>query len=65
MLGRIRAKQGVGEQILFVPKTVWGSGWSQNPMKNFNFYPHLSLETVSPAFKLIQNCYINMNIYFF
>ena len=28
------------------------------------FYSYLSLETVSPALKLTQNCYINVNIFF-
>ena len=28
------------------------------------FYSHLSLETVFPALKLTQNCYINVNISF-
>ena len=28
------------------------------------FYSYLSLETVSPALKLTQNCYINVNIVF-
>ena len=34
------------------------------PVKFCNFYPHLSLETVSPALKLTQICCINMNISF-
>ena len=33
-------------------------------MKFFNFYPHISLETVFPALKLAQICCINMNISF-
>ena len=33
-------------------------------VKFCNFYPHLSLETVFPAFKLTQICCINMNISF-
>ena len=37
--------------------TVGGSG-STTPGKYFNSYYHLSLETVFPALKLTQNCYI-------
>ena len=33
-------------------------------VKYCNFYPRLSLETVFPALKLTQICYINMNISF-
>ena len=33
-----------------------------NLRKLCNFYPHVRLETVFPALKLSQNCYINMNI---
>ena len=28
------------------------------PLKNCNFYPHLSLETVFPSLNLTQNCSI-------
>ena len=41
------------------PKTAGGN--SATPRKLCNFYPRLSLETVFPALKLPQNCYI-MNI---
>ena len=34
------------------------------PGKVGYFYSHLSLETVFPARKLAQNCYININISF-
>ena len=34
------------------------------PGKFWNFSPHLSSERVFPAFKLTQNCYININISF-
>ena len=34
------------------------------PRKSCNFSALLSLETVFPALKLIENCYLNMNISF-
>ena len=34
-------------------------------VKLWNFYTHLSLETVLSALKLTQICCINMNIFFF
>ena len=37
---------------------VWGVG-SAAPEKLCNLYPHLSLETVFPALKLTQNCYLH------
>ena len=55
ILERVRAKQGVVEQV-----HLRGLSVSATPGKFF--YYHLSLETVSPALK--QDCYINMNISF-
>ena len=55
------AKQGVSEQVWFVPKTAgggWGSGSSAIPGKLCNFCFHLSLEAVFPADKQPQNCFI-------
>ena len=47
----------------FVPNAVGGYGGdSATPRKFCNFYSHLSLETVFPALKVIENCYINMTI---
>ena len=61
-MGRIRAKGGVSNHVYFVPDTVWGRGvWgTAQPKKIYNFDPYLSLETVSLALNLPQNCYINM-----
>ena len=50
-LRKIRAKQGFGEQVWFVPNTVGGSRVSHNPRK-CNFFLHLSLETVKNSHKL-------------
>ena len=52
ILGRIRAKQGVNKQVLFTSKIARGFGVVAavepcNPMKICNFYPHLSLGSVS------------------
>ena len=44
-LRKIRAKQGFGEQVWFVPNTVGGSRVSHNPRKCCNFFLYLSLET--------------------
>ena len=64
MFGRIRAKQSFGEQVWFITNKAewWGVTTSG---RLCIFYLYLSLETVFPAIKLIQNCYINMNIYFY
>ena len=64
ILEKIEANQGVGEQVWFVPNPVGGSGGSPNPGTFCNFYTHIRLETVFPAFKLTQNCYVTMNISF-
>ena len=41
-----------------------GSGEIRDARKILQFLPHISLETVFPALKLTQNCYININISF-
>ena len=58
--------QGAGEQMWFIPKAAARSGGQRGTVsrKLCNFYPHLHLETVFPALKLPQNCYIIMNICF-
>ena len=53
--------EALGNKFGFV-KYSWGSGCSQKPGKFCNFFPHL--ETVFPALKLRQICYVNMNISF-
>ena len=49
---------------LVCSKCSWGSGGVVILGRFSNFEPHLSLETVFPALKLTQNCYIIMNISF-
>ena len=64
IFGRIRAKQGIGEQVLFVPNTVEESAWESYPHKNFAiFLRHLGFKTLFPELKLTQNCYINIDIF--
>ena len=64
ILGWNWAKRGAAKQVWFVPNTVRQSGLVATPEKFCNFSPLLSLETVVPALKLTQNCYVNMNISF-
>ena len=52
---RCRRTSGVCSKYI---REVWGSVPPQE-----NFYSHLSLETVFPALKLTENCYINVNIF--
>ena len=64
MLGRIWAKQGVGEQVWFVSHTVGESSTDDGvatPGKVCNFFPLLSLETAFPALKLTQSFYLIMS----
>ena len=64
MLGRIWAKQGVGEQVWFVSHTVGESGTDDGvatPGKVCNFFLLLSLETAFPALKLTQSFYLIMS----
>ena len=56
--------EGEGEQVWFVLNLYEGSeGWCL-PRKIWLFYSHLSLQTVFPARKLTQNCFINISISF-
>ena len=54
---RIRAKQGVGKRVW-----VWEAAQSQDIFKNL---PSCKFGNSISVLKLIQNCYINMNISFF
>ena len=64
---RVRAKQGVGEQIWFAAnrKKLGSLRVSAFSGKFDYFYSHLSLKKVFSALKLIQNYFINVNIFFF
>ena len=59
-----QTKVSVNKFDLFVPNTLGGSRGSRYPRNICNFYTYLSLETVLSAFKLTQNCYVTMKIYF-
>ena len=61
---KFEQKRGNGGQVWFVLSTFVCPGVVTTQVKFCNFYPHLSLETVFLALKLIQNIYINMNISF-
>ena len=61
---RVRAKRDVGEQVWFVPNTCAGLRGNVTSEIFDYFYSHLSVETVFPALKLIQNHYINVNTSF-
>ena len=60
----ILAKQGIEEQVLFVPNTIGNLGGVATLGKFCNFYPHLSLDTVFAALKLTRKYYVIMNISF-
>ena len=61
--GRIWAKGRCWRTSLVCLKYSWGL-WEgvATPGKFCNFPPLLSLETVFPALKLTQNCYLNIKI---
>ena len=62
---RVGAKRDVAEQVSFVSNLFGGSEGQCHLRKIDYFYSHLILETVFPALKLTQNCYINANISLF
>ena len=64
VLGRTWGKQGIGEQVLFVPNTVGCLGGVTAIGKIYNFYPHLNLEPVFAILKLTRN-YDAIYEYFF
>ena len=61
--GRIQAELGLGcRQVKLVScckriKVANGSRGTATVGTSCNLYPHLCLETVFPAYKLMQNCY--------
>ena len=63
--GKNSSKARHWEQIWFVPNTVADSGGVAIPGTFCSFYPRLSMETLFPAVKLTQKCYVNMTISFF
>ena len=69
--GRIQAKLGPGcRQVRLVSCYMYiqlanGSRGTATAGIFCNLYPHLCLETVFPALKLTQNCYLHYNINIF
>ena len=54
ILGKVRTKRGIDEQVWFVPNTLEGLRVGATPEKLGYFHSHLSLEGVFPAVKATE-----------